>query len=1714
MADNSSKKRVKRPPPPSIPTTGRRSKMPPKPDGRGPSVPPPRPSNLPKPKARPAPTKGAKPPPPPPKKAKDAAPSPKALELIEACKQEIQEETDRARAARLHFEIGQEYDTVLKDKDEALKHFKSSLKLAPEYVPSVRGARRLVLARGDYLEATALFDAELRVTSDPRQKAELHAAKGRIYEDCLDQPEDARTCYRQAAKLFPGSPAIQKALGQIERQVRSWPTLIRAYEQEANTLSSDAKHQAAVVIARARIHETRLKETKSATELYEAALTLDPYAGGALFALKRLLHNQSRWRELVEILEREAQQSADTEVQTMALFRVGRIFSDRLGDRDKAIAAFLRAAEISPLDSLVWEALVRQYELGDDPNVLTEALKRLQDTIPRPQEKLGLLHRLGQLYDDQLGDPASAQRYYESALVVDPTYIPALAALGKLYQKTGQWESLIKMHLDEAGTIGDEIRRADAYARVADISETQLNRPDEAIKHHAMALGLAPDLESSFKALTRLYKRERQYRELIELYERAVDRAGEIDVAITYLFKIGELHEEALGTPKHAVHAYQRILDRQPGHLGAIHAMQRATESAGRFRELVEALEMEAGLTTDQGRALSLLDRAGEVLEDKLDEKDAALERYRKVLKLNTKYIPVLKKLGRLYHKMGRSEDLLGIYAKELEVMPKGPAQVALLYKMGELCEKQLGNEPRAIEHYRHAIAMDPGYGPALRALSTLLGQRGDFKGLVQVLETELASLEDPKSKARVLFRIGDVLEVHLEKPNDAATAYKNAIREMPDCRPALDGLVRVSTELGQWSDLADQLKGEAETAKDPRLAIDALLRQGEIYSDYLNKPKKAIAAYEIVMEKQPDNVAALLALEPLYRTTGALKKLTNLYEVQARVFTEPSAKVAALRELVRLLEVRGLGKENDIRNACMSILSFAPRDMTALSTLERVAIEKQDTALLAEVDDKLSLATDDPGVGAVYRARYGRSIETNRSTEATAVYLEALSKDGMSLSAILGLRRLAKQAGDAKGMAEAARRHARWTKIDKAAADLLVESATIRADQLGDPKGALEDCELALERCPEHRDAAGKLTDILMETNEIDTLIDVLSRTAEAAKNKDRKGELWQYVAVLHADAKKNLPAGISVLNRMLRLEPNHVPTMEKLVTLLKRHAQWKELAKILTRILGLKPANDIVVETHLELARVLSKHLGDSGRALSSLEALLRLDQFNKEALSLLLDLRYEEGNIKAAANAAGRLLEVSKNRDERAFALLRVGQLEVYNKAWKKAANALCEAVALTGPSSQATVEYKQLLGKEEPWKNYAKALGDYLVDVQAGKVEDGDLSTTFIEIAHVQHTQLGQTDAAIATLNKGLRKFEGHVGLSFKQGEMMVEGGRYDDAIAEFQKLLHADPTRADVWRALARAFEKNGSESEVGLALSPLVVLGVAKEEEMNMVQLRSLRSDYARASSFGERPLKAISPIPDEESRISFMLNVLSEALLKLYPLDLERYRLSSRDRISNSSPTRFLSDQLAKVFGVEQPDIYMHHVATPTVAIELGQPVPVLVSASVADLPKPKQVFVLARLFANMARGLHPVTKLGARQLEFLLKASTYKADKGGSGWRFDEDELKKQNKILIKATSRRGRRAVEEAAKDYANGSDIDIEKCVQSIQLTSTRAAAVLSGDLPGCVNILRAEDHTLSSLTGKDLIERSPLIRDLLRFWVSKPSIDLRTQAGML
>ena len=526
---------------------------------------PPRPSGS----AKIAPTR----PKPPERKRRPAAPPPRenpwslsATAVIEACRAELDTDPEPAVAGRLHFEIGRMHE-LSENLADARKAYETALRLAPEMLGAIRCTRRLALSRGDYGAAIPLFDHEIELVSDRVRKAALYVAKGHVLEDRVMRLNEARACYAAAVALDPTSGPATAAMAHAAVRAEDWEAVQRAHELAANAAGDDMALRAAHLARRAAVLESRLGRPEDATELYVSGLKIDARVGAALDALKRLLHGQHRWHDLVRALEIERTLAGSPSVEAATCFAIGRLHSERLGDRAAAIESLAEANRLHGGDTLVLEELARLSEAAGDTAMLAQVLESLAETLARAPERLGLLHRLGLLNETVLDDEEAAIKWHEMAASLDPTYSPSLRALTKLYTRREAWASIVKMNLAEAEASKDPRRRAAALARAADLFESRFDRPDQAVEHYAAALVLDPGAEASFKALVRLCADLGRHEQLLQALRdrgRSRDRPRHRDHVLAQ--DRGALRRRAArpGSRRARVHARPRPRARTP----------------------------------------------------------------------------------------------------------------------------------------------------------------------------------------------------------------------------------------------------------------------------------------------------------------------------------------------------------------------------------------------------------------------------------------------------------------------------------------------------------------------------------------------------------------------------------------------------------------------------------------------------------------------------------------------------------------------------------------------------------------------------------------------------------------------------------------------------------------------------------------------------------------------------------------------------------------------------------------------------------------------------------------------------------------------------------------------------------------------------------------------------------------------------------------------
>jgi hypothetical protein len=109
--------------------------------------------------------------------------------------------------------------------------------------------------------------------------------------------------------------------------------------------------------------------------------------------------------------------------------------------------------------------------------------------------------------------------------------------------------------------------------------------------------------------------------------------------------------------------------------------------------------------------------------------------------------------------------------------------------------------------------------------------------------------------------------------------------------------------------------------------------------------------------------------------------------------------------------------------------------------------------------------------------------------------------------------------------------------------------------------------------------------------------------------------------------------------------------------------------------------------------------------------------------------------------------------------------------------------------------------------------------------------------------------------------------------------------------------------------------------------------------------------------------------------------------------------------------------------------------------------------------------------------------------------------------------DVLDDHQRTIVKAVSRKRRRAHEISAAAFAGQRGPDAPTLVQWVRQSARRIALVVADDLPTCVAVVTRGENLLGKV-GIAAVRSSPIVADLVRVWVSRPAFALRHAIGLL
>ena len=662
-----------------------------------------------------------------------------------------------------------------------------------------------------------------------------------------------------------------------------WHQIIQAYEREAQALGNKPAG-APLFLEVGRIYEEELGQPRQAASAYQRAFNLDPQNPSVLHASRRLFTEVGNWAMVVQIIGYEIEGAESAERRATLFAEKGTILEDKLNNPEEAQRAFRDALEAWSAEPLALNALERLHLYRKEHEPLYALYQRALSVASKPERRLPLLLSSAQLAEDRLDDPAAAIQHYREILELDQRNTVALEAMRRLTLQTERWDDYVDVLSRAAELAGDPRIAGQHLVAAARVLHTKKNDPEQALLRLLKALEGAPEELVILKEIEQLYAQNDRMDEVVKVLRREAEVTQEPRERVPILAKLGSIFEDELDRADDAILAFEEAVDLMPSYLPARQSLGRLFQRTERWSDLADLFRREADAEQDPAAKVNQLFKLAELRSGRLADPDGAISALQELLGIEADYQPAWTQLESLYADRGAWSELIALIEAQLTHANDPDQQLFLLARIGQVAEEKADNIDAAVAAYERMLVVRPGHLLAIRSLIRLAEKQMRYEDMVTYLDEEIRVTEDERELVQLNYRVGTVLQNHLNKTEDALARYEDVLKIDPGYLPALRSAGSLYAASGQTEALLSMYRREIEATDSTERQIALLFRMVDVQLDLASDEQGAIELLQEVLERDGSNLPALRSLAELHSGRG---------ENELLVGTSTSSRVA-----------------------------------------------------------------------------------------------------------------------------------------------------------------------------------------------------------------------------------------------------------------------------------------------------------------------------------------------------------------------------------------------------------------------------------------------------------------------------------------------------------------------------------------------------------------------------------------------------------------------------------------------------------------------------------------------------------------------------------------------------------------------------------------------------------------------------------------------------
>ncbi|MCA9595363.1 MAG: tetratricopeptide repeat protein [Myxococcales bacterium] len=1241
-------------------------------------------------------------------------------DLAGVFQQLAERQEDAELGSQLYTFAARVHENDVGDIDKAIELYRQVLSIDPMNLPAAESLQALFQSTERYADMSLILQRKatiLDLVDD--QKAALYQAAA-LEEELLERKENAIGVYLKILEIDPEDLRSIDALINLYLGLSRWEELLGVYGKKAD-LVIDIEEKKLIFYQVGAVFERELSDVTRAIDTYQRVLELDPDDLTALGRLDVLYQAAENWQELLSVLTHEAELTADPAEAVSYQYRIAELYERHLDDVERAVELYRDILGIIPDHAPTLTALEGIKNGSRAPMAAASVLEPVYDAMGEWARlisvlqvqaqfaddaflKVDLLHRIARLYEENLGDHASAFETYARAVAEDSQNEESLASLERLAMLIERWPAVASLYDQELEKLAEEPERlVELGLRVAQVYEVQLEDVDNAVARYRRVLEADPENQSAVRALDRLFSQTERWQDLAEILLREAEIGQSPEEILEFKYRMGQVYQVRLGDLEHAIDAYREVLAAAPEHVETLSALEGLFETGTKQQEIAEILEplyqstaeweklirvREAQLahTTDPELRATMYHRIAEDAEERLLDAVLAFNVYVRAIKeapLDERTGDEIERLAAMID--GGWEQLANAYADVLSLEGVDVSVQALIGKrLARVFEEELADVAKAEETYRYVLTVAPGEADALENLDRIYSSLEQWGELAGVLEQRAAIAEDQLEKVELYARLGQVYEEQLAQVPDAIRAYRVIFDELePANEEAIAALGRIYELTESWSELDAVYRRELENAVGDVQEAEIRAKMARLASERLGKTEEAVEGWKRVLDLRGEDPEALWALAGLYESQGQWAELTDVLERHFDIADSDEERVNILTRRARLFKEQ-LGRDDEALETWQRVLDIDFSNIAALRAIANIWRERQDpqelvSALHATIDRAAALLEAEE-LKSIYRElgkTYGEVLE--QPFDASEAWRHLLDVDPADFEAMDELEK-------------SYRAEERWADV--------VGVKMQRAEALPEP------------------------------TEQIRELLEVT--------------QIWKKEV-------NDYDAATPAFERVLGIDPTHEEAFEALERLHTAAGRWEPLVELYLNRLETREEVEEKSDLLRRIARVFEEHLDDNNQAFDALVNAFSEDFGDDETVRYLERMAQATGRWGELINTANAWLQEQADDRAKIQLCLRLGKWYGEDLGHPEYAQPYYAQIMQLDPNNVQVL--RQMAAIHRMGAQWQK-MGETLTRALDVAVANEDRKAILVDLGELLHKHMGQADQGIAFYKRAL------------------------------------------------------------------------------------------------------------------------------------------------------------------------------------------------------------------------------------------------------------------------------------------------------------------------------------------------------------------------